>query len=181
MEDLEKAVGQLNLEDFNSLQYVIDSSPVSEQGRLASTVSERLWNRFERTKLISDFDQAVAFDEYALILNEEQKPSISVGRMNLGVRFYRRFKQNQSLDDLNRAILMTDQAFIIMPSSDPNYASCLSNSSIQLQMRFALSHQLEDLIRAIVVGEKAVGLHSIRGQSSAPPALQLGLRAGNRI
>ncbi|MGX6747264.1 CHAT domain-containing protein [Streptomyces xantholiticus] len=144
-----------------------------ERGRYLSELSLALRERYERSGVLDDLEQAVILGEQAVGVTPDGDPNRAGRLSNLGNRYRQRYQRTGVLDDLERAVEVGQRA-VEAPSDDPSdRAMYLSNLGLAYQERYARSGVRDDLERAIALGEQAAA--ATTDGHSAPYLSNLGL------
>jgi tetratricopeptide (TPR) repeat protein len=136
-----------------------------ETAEFSDTLGRYLFERFERTGIIDDVDQAIAFEERAIQLTPNEDPERLPRLITLGNALLRRYERTGSMDDMNHAIEDNfEQAVELTPAGHPDLARRLNNLGNALLSRFERTGLMDDLDHAIDCYEEAAT------SDTAPPS-----------
>ncbi|KAG2141081.1 TPR-like protein [Suillus clintonianus] len=128
-----------------------------------------LKNRFKQRGVSSDLDEAIEFNQAALLLRPPGHSERSASLNNLAITLRDRFKQRGVPSDLDEAIELLRAALLLLPPGNSNRSTFLNNLAAGLQTRFEQRGVPSDLDEAIELLRAALLLrppgHSDRSAS----------------
>ncbi|KIJ38231.1 hypothetical protein M422DRAFT_231344 [Sphaerobolus stellatus SS14] len=114
--------------------------------------------RFEQLGDLSDLEKAIAVQQEAVDLTDDDHPEKAGYLSHLGLSFQRRFGQLGDLSDIDQAIVVLQQAVNLDSDAYDNMANWLHNLGVSYNNRFRRLAELSDVEEAINVLQQAVNL-----------------------
>ncbi len=121
-----------------------------------SNLSEGLRNRYARTGVLGDLEQAIAYCQQAVEATPLNSPERARNLNNLSLGLRDRYARAGALGDLELAIACSQQAVETTPLNSPDYPALLSNLGLGLLDRYMRTGAPDNLEQAISAHQRAV-------------------------
>lgn len=123
---------------------------------LSTNLFRFLNSRYQKTRLISDLQEAIGACKQAGTSMPAQHPQRPERLNELGNLLNHRFEYTHNLSDLNEAIQTVHQALELVSENHPSYGTYLGSLSVQHHSRFNATQEMQDLEASISWAEKAI-------------------------